>query len=185
MGLQHTSKKETISGYRQTHLNHPSAVWVRHSEENYTWLYRHAKELLNEARRRFGSEKVHASEEIIHFCFINRDKILFTSSGFTEIPKCVPDVYKSVKIDVVATYRMYYKFQKILHDGKDFYIKDGKTRIQWEPIWARIYPEEKDYFEQYHKVESMKLVNIQDPAEINALYIYKLLLERRWKRTGL
>jgi hypothetical protein len=45
--------------YQATHINHPSAVWVRESSANYEWLYAHFLALCVEYTRRY--DKVHRS----------------------------------------------------------------------------------------------------------------------------
>jgi hypothetical protein len=45
--------RETIL-YSATHINHPSAVWCRRSNNNYTWLFCHFIGLLNEYTYRYG-----------------------------------------------------------------------------------------------------------------------------------
>ena len=46
--------------YKASHINHPSAVWVRQSNNNYTWLFCLFTELLQEYTYRYG--KHHATE---------------------------------------------------------------------------------------------------------------------------
>lgn len=40
--------------YRQTHVNHPCAIWARTSRQNYEWLVKHTEALLNEYFLRSG-----------------------------------------------------------------------------------------------------------------------------------
>lgn len=51
--------------YSATHINHPSAVWCRQSNNNYTWLYCHFVALLDEYTYRYG--KVHKCAAL-EFC---------------------------------------------------------------------------------------------------------------------
>jgi len=46
--------------YKPTHINHPSAVWVRKSEHNYIWLCNLLLELCNEYTYRYA--KTHKVE---------------------------------------------------------------------------------------------------------------------------
>jgi hypothetical protein len=46
--------------YRTTHINHPSAVWVRQSDKNYIWLLQLLDALCKEYTYRYG--KVHKVE---------------------------------------------------------------------------------------------------------------------------
>ena len=68
--------------YKQTHTNHPSAVWVRASTDNYSWLTAHANALLSEYTHRY--EKQHASTPVIEWCSVNIPNI--PDLGFTDIP---------------------------------------------------------------------------------------------------
>jgi len=47
--------------YSATHINHPSAIWVRQSEQNYRWLFTLFCELLDEYTHRYG--KLHACDD--------------------------------------------------------------------------------------------------------------------------
>lgn len=51
--------------YSATHINHPSAVWCRESNNNYNWLYCHFTALLDEYTYRYG--KIHKCADPI-FC---------------------------------------------------------------------------------------------------------------------
>jgi hypothetical protein len=48
--------------YSATHINHPSAIWVRENIENYLWLYDMWDCLLNEYTHRYG--KIHATARL-------------------------------------------------------------------------------------------------------------------------
>jgi hypothetical protein len=48
--------------YSATHINHPSAIWIRQSIENYNWLVDHFHALMDEYTFRYG--KVHKSKEM-------------------------------------------------------------------------------------------------------------------------
>lgn len=52
-----------IIGYKPTHKNHPSAIWVRQCSGNYQWAYDHFKALCSEYTFRTG--KVHKSSELL------------------------------------------------------------------------------------------------------------------------
>ena len=42
--------------YKATHVNHPSNVWVRETEGNYIWTYRHFVALCMEYKHRYGRD---------------------------------------------------------------------------------------------------------------------------------
>jgi hypothetical protein len=51
--------------YASTHINHPSAIWVRQSESHYRWLFGLWIDLMDEYTHRYG--KVHASSRLIGY----------------------------------------------------------------------------------------------------------------------
>jgi hypothetical protein len=52
--------------YKQTHTNHPCAVWVRQSLDNYRWLYSMTDYLNDEYKRRFNHDVNHKSFDVIN-----------------------------------------------------------------------------------------------------------------------
>jgi hypothetical protein len=58
-GAKLTRYNHWLPLYEATHMNHPSAIWVRESADNYAWLYSHFLALCVEYTRRYG--KVHKS----------------------------------------------------------------------------------------------------------------------------
>jgi hypothetical protein len=104
--------------YRSTHINHPSAVWVRQSYENYEWLYKLFIALLGEYTHRYG--KIHATARLIDALYgppIHIPKGI----GFTEPTPAMPDevkVFREVatnkfKIDSIKSYHKYYIHNKV------------------------------------------------------------------------
>lgn len=90
--------------YTATHVNHPSAVWVRQSDEHYYWLELLLRELYREYTRRYN--KIHLVQQKLE------DALLFApdnipKQGFVEPPQCMPDDCK-VPGDAVTAYRKYY-----------------------------------------------------------------------------
>lgn len=92
--------------YSATHINHPSAIWVRQSYNNYFWLSELLIELCKEYTHRYG--KVHKVErdgllnELLH-----APKNINLSAPFTEPTPAMPDDVK-VLGDSIASYRKYY-----------------------------------------------------------------------------
>ena len=75
-GLSETGRKQTryvltsdlnTVLYRSTHINHPSAIWVRQSLENYLWLANMLIALCEEYTYRYG--KTHKVERD-GLCFV-------------------------------------------------------------------------------------------------------------------
>ena len=78
--------------YKATHKNHPSAVWVRESAENYMWAYEHMIALGKEYTKRYGKT---------HLTILKCRDVLYTFpkaidyQAFVQPPQCMPDEYKS------------------------------------------------------------------------------------------
>ena len=92
--------------YRATHINHPSAVWVRQSYANYVWLSKLLTELCREYTYRYG--KVHkverdGLEEELMYPPMN----IPPHAPFTEPTPAMPDEVK-VAGDSIASYKNYY-----------------------------------------------------------------------------
>jgi hypothetical protein len=92
--------------YKATHVNHPSAVWVRQSDANYVWLYNLWLALMAEYTYRYGRH--HACERLIDVLFYPPANI--QSSSFAEPPCCMPDIYNNGS--AVDSYRQYYLMEK-------------------------------------------------------------------------
>ena len=90
--------------YSATHINHPSAIWVRQSEQNYRWLFTLFCELLGEYNYRYG--KIHACERLIT-ALGKPPKNIDMDRRFTEPTPAMPDHYK-VSGDSIQSYHNYY-----------------------------------------------------------------------------
>ena len=90
--------------YSATHINHPSAVWVRRSVENYQWLYNMFRDLLQEYTYRYGKT---------HKCSLLLGALQYPPNNipkdvpFTEPTPAMPDIYK-VDGDSILSYKNYY-----------------------------------------------------------------------------
>lgn len=93
--------------YKKTHMNHPSAVWVRSSVENYIWCYNYMLALGDEYTKRYGRNHltIEKCKDILSFA---PDKVKRT--GFTDPPQCMPDEYKSE--NTIEAYQKYYQIGK-------------------------------------------------------------------------
>lgn len=92
--------------YKSTHSNHPSAVWVRQSKENYIWLANMLIALCEEYTYRYG--KTHKVERS-GLCFILLKNVPknIGSNGFTEPTPAMPDEHKVIN-DSIQSYINYY-----------------------------------------------------------------------------
>jgi hypothetical protein len=94
--------------YKTTHKNHPSAVWVRQSMQNYMWLWQHFVALSHEYTKRYN--KVHATYRKLEGILSMPPKNI-KNKDFTQPPQAMPDVYKEK--DSIQAYRRYYMNKKI------------------------------------------------------------------------
>ena len=98
--------------YKATHINHPSAKWVREGEYNYLWLYWHYVSLLEEYTYRYG--KTHKCAMWVPYLLVKPLNINFTPSltfqTDTPFALAMPDEYKTD--DPVQSYRNYYRGAK-------------------------------------------------------------------------
>ena len=98
--------------YGATHVNHPSAVWVRQSDKNYDWLFALFQALMTEYTYRYG--KVHACSKLELYLARIPENIPLAS--FTDPTPAMPDDVKVLKevytdryqLDSLASYRNYY-----------------------------------------------------------------------------
>lgn len=109
-----------LNAYKLAHKNHPCAVWVRQSLENYHWLCCLGWWLCKEYRFRYG-DKTHKTEEHILWLLNNHPK--YTEFKFTDPPQAMPIEYKDP--DIVKAYRTYYIKDKV----KRGFVKYSKRDI--------------------------------------------------------
>jgi hypothetical protein len=89
--------------YSATHINHPSAVWVRQSDKNYDWLFSLFQSLMSEYTYRYG--KVHACSKLEMYLAKIPENI--PQKPFTEPTPAMPDEVK-IPGNSIASYRNYY-----------------------------------------------------------------------------
>jgi coenzyme F420-reducing hydrogenase alpha subunit len=104
---------------KMTHVNHPSAKWVRESMHHYNWLFQLYEALHEEKLRRYDG-RVHADYTRWH-AFLRRPPYSIPTTPFVEPPQAMPDCYK-VGGDSVEAYRRYYvgskfRFAKWKHNS--------------------------------------------------------------------
>lgn len=109
--------------YRATHINHPSAIWVRESAENYMWLYQLFVALLAEFQ--FRRDKVHKCSFLVdQLAKIPKN---IPQIKMTPIKQAMPDEFKHE--DGVTAYRNYYV------GGKSHLAQwTRRERPDWYPI---------------------------------------------------
>jgi len=110
--------------YKATHVNHPSAVWVRQSEANYRWLAELLSELCKEYTYRYG--KVHKCEYsgLVDLLYVNSPKRI-EDKEFSEPTPAMPDEFV-VEGDSLESYREYYRRGK-----KELWGWKGRSVPEW------------------------------------------------------
>lgn len=93
--------------YKATHINHPSAVWVRESKQHYDYLFDLFFHLCREYTYRYG--KIHKCDSMFS-ALLQYPKNL-ADNGFTEPPQAMPE-YCRIPGDSVQAYRNYYIKEK-------------------------------------------------------------------------
>ena len=92
--------------YASTHINHPSAIWVRQSSENYLWLANLLIALCEEYTHRYG--KTHKVErDGLCFVLLKTVPANIGNKGWSEPTPAMPDEVK-IPGDSIASYRNYY-----------------------------------------------------------------------------
>lgn len=96
--------------YKATHMNHPSAVWVRKSFQNYKWLHQLLTELCIEYTYRYG--RIHKCQSSgLVYELTNLPANISTYTTFSEPTPAMPE-YIKVPGDSLASYRKYYVIEK-------------------------------------------------------------------------
>ena len=93
--------------YKASHVNHPSNIWLRESDENYHWLYMHFLAACNEYTHRYG--KIHLTDTKMSVILGNMPKNI-PKVGLTKFAQAMPDYCK--REDPVEAYRFYYINEK-------------------------------------------------------------------------
>ena len=108
--------------YKATHINHPSAIWVRYSYDNYAWLRSLLYQLCKEYTYRYGKvHKVESSGLMEALCYAPLNIKL---GKFTEPTPAMPTEY-IIKGDSIQSYKNYYNGSKQhLHNWKNRPIPD-------------------------------------------------------------
>lgn len=125
------TEAEGVTLYKPTHKNHPSAVWVRASRDNYMWAFDHFVALCQEYTRRYG--KVHATETKLRQALrIPPQGLEYT--GLTPPPACMPDEFKVEDPGAWPTE----SYRRYLAKGKTYTVDVAKAwaKAGSPPWWA-------------------------------------------------
>jgi hypothetical protein len=95
--------------YAATHINHPSAVWVRENSANYAWLYDHLLALGHEYTYRYG--RTHLTIDKLKDILKDAPQNIEQSAVMSKMPSCMDKQY-IVSVDPIVNYRNYYNYGK-------------------------------------------------------------------------
>lgn len=114
LSTAHVEIDGVMVAYKATHVNHPSAIWVRESIHNYNWAYQLLAALLDEYTYRYG--KTHATAR--HLEALSKAPQGIPKVPATPIRLAMPEALKSLYTGVEA-YRMYYSLcKRVFADGR-------------------------------------------------------------------
>jgi hypothetical protein len=133
--------------YRKTHVNHPSAVWVRETSSNYVFMHQVTQCMCDLFKQRTG--RVHASERVLKI--LSSLPVGIKQGDMTPFATAMPDEYKAIEHthDVYTAYQWYLndKLNEWLWYNKlnewlwynEHYMEGVPTRrVEWhddEPDW--------------------------------------------------
>lgn len=103
--LEPDIEERTFTRYLPTHINHPSAIWVRSSLENYFWTFAYIQSLNQETVWR--GNKSHASCAEVERM---PEPKLLVDMGMTTFAQAMPDGLK--RADPIEAYRNFYMLDK-------------------------------------------------------------------------
>ena len=115
----HDERQDVL--YKASHVNHPSAVWVRESITNYFQMYKLYMATLAEFTNRYG--KIHGASKP-SLMLMRPPKNIPPKVG-TEMPQAMPE-YCKVKGNPIQAYRNYY-----INEKKRFATWKNKEIPQW------------------------------------------------------
>ena len=93
--------------YKASHINHPSAIWVRQNNSQYQYMYNMFENLCEEYTYRYG--KIHMTDSKLRELLVDSPKNIRIGS-FQEPPQCMP--YYCKQSNSVDGYRTYYREEK-------------------------------------------------------------------------
>lgn len=114
--------------YKQTHVNHPSAIWVRESRANYDWLFRHLVALIDEHMYRYQHTIPHKT--YAHLDTLRKAPRNLSGTSLTPIRLAMPDYLKTLYRGVEA-YRMYYSLHKRTRKNGKPYTWTKRDKPDW------------------------------------------------------
>ena len=100
--LSNPEKEQLI--YKASHVNHPSAIWARKTNNNYTWLYCHFVALCDEYTYRYN--KIHKTDTLLREA-LKELPANIPVGPLTLMPSAMDEQYV-ISSDPIVNYRNYY-----------------------------------------------------------------------------
>jgi hypothetical protein len=101
--------------YKATHVNHPCSIWIRETESNYQWAYKHFFALCNEFL--FRRDKRHKTDIILRDILKKIPKNI-SDGPLTKFAIAINDRSLVNENDIIESYRRYYKTKEKSFDMK-------------------------------------------------------------------
>ena len=134
LSTAHVVLDGTQTEYKKTHENHPSAIWIRQSNEHYVWVWKCAMHLCSLYTESTG--KIHATQRVLE-SLSNPPKAI-PLRKFSEPPVAAPDAFKAIAIFQSATVA----YQKYLVSKFDEWKqRDKPLKVEWShrvPVWLNV-----------------------------------------------
>lgn len=120
--------------YLDSHINHPSAVWVRESVDHYVWLYNCLMQLHKLYSDRTGKE--HKALRLRPL--LKRIPLNLECNGFTEPPVAAPEEFQELALssDSATAYQHYLTFK-----FAEWRSRDKPMPVEWTcrvPLWYKL-----------------------------------------------
>ena len=99
--------------YKASHVKHPSGIWVRHSKQNYMWLYQMWTELNTEFMYRYNKNVPHESYRKLNDALKEPPRNMY-ELGFCEPYQAMFDDVKNPNSSIRAYHDYYIKYKQHL-----------------------------------------------------------------------
>ena len=99
--------------YKASHVKHPSGIWVRHSKQNYMWLYEMWTELNTEFMYRYNKDVPHESYRKLNDALKEPPNNMY-DLGFCEPYQAMFDDVKNPNSSIRAYHDYYIKYKQHL-----------------------------------------------------------------------
>lgn len=120
-----------VVGYKPTHKNHPSAIWVRESTYHYQWVWMCAMELCRLYHEKTG--KVHKTGSVLST--LKQPPRNIPVVPFKQPPVAAPDQFKAIAIErgsaIAYQYYLSWKFLEWKSRLKPMKVEFQKNVPNW------------------------------------------------------